>query len=105
MHDFVVYGAYGYTGELIAREAAARGRRPLLAGRDGDRLAPLAGELGLPWRAVGLDDGTALRALLGEAPAVLHCAGPFVHTWRAMAEACLDRRVHYLDITGEADVF
>jgi short subunit dehydrogenase-like uncharacterized protein len=36
---------------------------------------------------------------------VLHCAGPFVHTYRPMVEACLARRVSYLDITGEADVF
>jgi short subunit dehydrogenase-like uncharacterized protein len=41
---------------------------------------------------------------------VLHCAGPFVHTWRAVADACLragarGRPVHYLDITGEIAVF
>ena len=30
---FMIYGAYGYTGELIARQAVARGHRPLLAGR------------------------------------------------------------------------
>jgi short subunit dehydrogenase-like uncharacterized protein len=37
--------------------------------------------------------------------AVLHCAGPFVHTFKAMADACLRNAVHYLDVTGEAAVF
>ncbi|HEV8632301.1 MAG TPA: saccharopine dehydrogenase NADP-binding domain-containing protein [Thermoanaerobaculia bacterium] len=103
--SFLLYGAYGYTGELIAREAAARGLRPLLAGRDPGRLGALGEATGLPWRAFDLADGAALRETLAGAPAVLHCAGPFVHTYRPMVEACLERRVHYLDITGEAAVF
>ena len=37
--------------------------------------------------------------------AVLHCAGPFAHTSRPMADACLRVGTHYLDITGEAAVF
>lgn len=77
----------------------------LLAGRDGERLRPLAEELGLPWRACALDDDGALGRMVGEVRAVLHCAGPFVHTFRPVAAACLERRVHYLDITGEAEVF
>jgi hypothetical protein len=31
--------------------------------------------------------------------------GPFSATSRPMADACLRNRVHYLDITGEIDVF
>jgi short subunit dehydrogenase-like uncharacterized protein len=36
---------------------------------------------------------------------VLHCAGPFSATSAPMIRACLAARVHYLDITGEIDVF
>ena len=36
---------------------------------------------------------------------VLHCAGPFSHTAKAMADACLRTKTHYLDITGEVSVF
>src|SRR5688572_6365525 len=103
--SFLLYGAYGYTGELIAREAAARGLRPLLAGRDPQRLAALGAELGFSSRAFALDDREALAGALAGVPAVLHCAGPYVHTYRPMVEACLERRVSYLDITGEADVY
>ena len=52
MSDFLIYGAYGYTGTLIAREAAAHGQRPVLAGRNAAALAELAGR----W-----DWSTALR--------------------------------------------
>lgn len=101
----LVYGAYGYSGELVARRAVERGLRPVLAGRDRRRLEPLARELGLEWRAFGLDGGvqTARRNLVG-AKVVLHCAGPFVDTFRPVAEACLASGTHYLDITGEAAV-
>jgi short subunit dehydrogenase-like uncharacterized protein len=102
---FLLYGAYGYTGELIAREAVARGLRPLLAGRDAQRVTSLGAELGLSCRAFDLDDRAALEGALSTVPAVLHCAGPFVHTYRPMVDACLARGVSYLDITGEADVF
>lgn len=103
--DFLLYGAYGYTGRLIAEAAAARGLRPLLAGRDAGRLAAVGEATGLPWRAVDLGERAALEATVDEVPVVLHCAGPFAHTWRAMADACLAVGSHYLDVTGEAEVF
>jgi short subunit dehydrogenase-like uncharacterized protein len=105
MSDLLVYGANGYTGELIAREATSRGQRPALAGRRAAPVAALAGELGLAHRAFALDDPAALDAGLDGVRAVLNCAGPFTHTARPLAAACLRRRVHYLDITGEIDVF
>lgn len=102
---YLIYGAYGYTGELIAREAVRRGQQPILAGRDEAKLAPLAQELDLPYRAFSLDDPDAVARQVGVAQAVLHCAGPFQHTARPMAAGCLAAGVHYLDITGEISVF
>ena len=48
------YGAYGYTGDLIAREAVRRGHKPILAGRDAAKTAALAGELDCPSRVFDL---------------------------------------------------
>src|SRR5262245_43200382 len=62
-------------------------------------------EAGLDWRASGLDDARGLDGALAGATVVLHCAGPFASTWRAMSDACLRARAHYLDITGEIAVF
>lgn len=98
--SFLIYGANGYTGELIARAAVQRGLRPILAGRSHDKVLRLASELDLPSRVFPVDDPD-----LDDVEVVLHCAGPFSATGRPMIEACLAAKVHYLDITGEIDVF
>jgi short subunit dehydrogenase-like uncharacterized protein len=103
--NWLLYGANGYTGELIAREAVAQGLRPALAGRNGEAVAKLASELSLPALRLSLDDPTELAAALLRFRLVLHAAGPFSQTSKPMVEACLATRVHYLDITGEIGVF
>jgi short subunit dehydrogenase-like uncharacterized protein len=105
MTNFLLYGANGYTGNLIARLAVKRGLRPLIAGRDPDKIGRLASELGLEHRAFALDDTARLEDALQTVTAVLHCAGPFSHTSKPMADACLKTKTHYLDITGEIVVF
>lgn len=97
----LIYGANGYTGELIAREAVRRGLRPILAGRRRQPIQALARELDLASRVFELDDPGRLDEGLRGVQAVLHCAGPFVRTAPPMVEACLRSRAHYLDITGE----
>jgi short subunit dehydrogenase-like uncharacterized protein len=101
----LVYGAYGYTGALVARAAVERGLPVVLAGRDSERLSALARALGCPWRAFPLSDPDAIRRGIEDAGAVAHCAGPFFRTFRPVVDACLETRVHYLDITGEIPVF
>ncbi len=105
MTQFLIYGSYGYTGSLIADLAVRHGHRPLLAGRDEGRLRAQAETLGLEYLAFALDDTPALEAALNRVELVLHCAGPFVHTWEAMAQACLRTRTHYVDISGEIPGF
>jgi short subunit dehydrogenase-like uncharacterized protein len=105
MSTFLLYGGNGYTGRLIAREAVVRGLRPVLAGRNAEAVGTLARELGLEHRIFSLEDTAATRAGLEGVQAVLHCAGPFAHTAKPMVDACLEARVHYLDITGEISVF
>lgn len=107
--DWMIYGANGYTGRLVARLAVARGERPVLAGRNADEVAALAGELGLEHRVVDLPTGrrgtAALQAALDGIGAVAHCAGPYQVTAAPMVDACLAAGTHYLDITGELPVF
>ncbi len=103
--SFLIYGANGYTGELIAREAAARGMKPMLAGRSRNKVEPLATELGLPHRTFSLEDKKSLDYTLKEVDFVIHCAGPFSLTSDQMVNGCLRTGTHYLDITGEIVVF
>jgi len=100
----MIYGATGYTGELVAREARRQGLVPTLAGR-GARVTALAAELGLPSRVFSVDDEPATRRALDGIAVVANCAGPFAATFAPMAEACLAAHAHYVDITGEIDVF
>lgn len=101
----LVYGATGYTGKLIARTAHGQGLRPVLAGRDAAKVKAVAGPLGLEWRAFDLLDPARVDAGLDDIAVVLCIAGPFSATSRPMADGCIRRRVHYLDVTGEIDVF
>jgi short subunit dehydrogenase-like uncharacterized protein len=103
--EILIYGAYGYSGALIAQAALERGLKPVLAGRDAAKLAQLSSTLGLESRVFALDDLPATEQALQGISTILHCAGPFIHTWKPIAEACLRRGIHYLDITGEVAVF
>jgi saccharopine dehydrogenase (NAD+, L-lysine-forming) len=105
MSQLLIYGANGYTGELAAREAVARGLPPILGGRKREALLALGSELGLTVRVFDLSDLASVRRGLEGVSAVLHCAGPFVITSRPMVEACLAAGCAYLDITGEIRVF
>jgi short subunit dehydrogenase-like uncharacterized protein len=103
--NILIYGATGYTGKLIAQVAHKQGLRPILAGRNADKLRAVADPLGLPCRVFDLADPVRLDAALNDIAVVLCIAGPFSATSRPMASGCIRRGVHYLDITGEIDVF
>ena len=103
--SWLLYGATGYTGRLVVAEAVRRGLSPVLAGRDPEKLARLAGPLGLPYRAVSLDDPARLARALDGVRVVLNAAGPFAKTALPLAAACLEAGAHYLDLAGEIDVF
>ena len=105
MGDWMIYGANGYTGRLIVADAVARGLKPVLAGRDAKSVGELAAQHGLPARAFDLSNRATTASALSGVPLVLNCAGPFSATAAPMLEACLAAGVHYLDITGEIDVF
>jgi short subunit dehydrogenase-like uncharacterized protein len=103
--SWLLYGANGYSGELIAREAVRRGLRPILAGRSRAPVEALARELGLEARVFALDDDEPPTRFLEGTALVLHCAGPFAATAVPVMAACLAAHAHYLDITGEIAVF
>jgi saccharopine dehydrogenase (NAD+, L-lysine-forming) len=138
----LIYGATGYTGRLLAREAARRRLPVVLAARRRERLESLADELGLPCRVLGLETpaerqrrldedakrpipgpdelrklaaapkpvprpspNAALYGALADVGVVLNAAGPFAETSLPLARACVKTNTHYVDISGEYDVF
>ena len=103
--SFLIYGSTGYTGNLIVRQAVQRGLKPILAGRDVDKVGRQAAALGLEWRAFRLSNTAALERALSDTGLVLLLAGPYINTSQPVVEACLRTGAHYLDITGEIDVY
>lgn len=101
---WLLYGASGFSGALIARSAVAMGLRPVLGGRNAASLAPLADDLGLTFRVCAVHDAQALDAALEDVGLVLNAAGPFTATASALVDACLRRGADYLDLTGEVEV-
>ena len=102
--NFMIYGATGYTGKLVAKAAKEAGLKPLLAGRNEAKLKAMAAPLGFEYRAFELENSAALDAALKQVDLVLHIAGPFSRTSKQMVDACLRTGRHYLDITGEIAV-
>ena len=101
----ILYGSYGYTGRLIAEECLAKKLRVILSGRNAEALRRQSEKTGYPFEVADVNDGHALKSLLSKGRVVLHCAGPFQYTAKAMAQACLETKTHYTDITGESAVF
>ncbi len=104
-NTFLLYGANGYTGQLIARYATQYNLQPILAGRKKELIEPLAIKLNLPFKIFSLDDTDALHAALKVVKVVIHAAGPFEFTAKQMINACLHTGTHYADINGDIAVF
>jgi short subunit dehydrogenase-like uncharacterized protein len=104
-NKLLIYGANGYTGRLICEEAARKGLKPILAGRSKEAIVPLAEKYGWECRIFSLENINEIGSHLSGIDLVLHCAGPFRFTAKLMLESCLKSGIHYLDITGEIEVF
>lgn len=103
--NFLLYGANGYTGQLITRYAMEAGLTPILAGRNQEAIQSLAAANDLEYRIFDLDDRDEVDRALEGIKLVLHAAGPFIYTAKPMIKACIKNGVHYLDITGEIAIF
>lgn len=103
--DWMIYGAYGYTGRLTVLAAREQGLQPLICGRAAGPLTRIAAESGCRHKAIDLGESARLRRNLADISVVLNCAGPFAQTAKPLIDACLETGTHYLDITGEIDVF
>ncbi|AEH35330.1 saccharopine dehydrogenase family protein [Halopiger xanaduensis] len=112
MPSVLLYGSYGFVGNLMAREAIDRIEDGdadfdlLLAGRNGDRLREQVDDLERPGYRFALEDPDTVAEALerAEADCVLNCAGPFSNTAGPLVEGCVRTGTDYVDITGEIPV-
>ncbi|SEB16069.1 saccharopine dehydrogenase NADP-binding domain-containing protein [Variovorax sp. YR216] len=110
----LLYGATGYSGRLIAEEAArrwgnmaspTRSAQLVLGARNATELGRLCRKLKLEGLELALDNRTTVVRALSGFQLVINAAGPFALTAERLAKSALDARCHYVDITGETDVY
>jgi len=101
----VLYGSYGYTGELIAQECKLSNLTVLLAGRNEEKLKQQATKYTFPYQVADVSGHKTLVTVLRRASLLIHCAGPFQYTAHQLVKACLEAGTHYTDISGEFEVF
>ena len=99
----VLFGATGFTGALIAERLLALGERPVLAGRDPDRLKALAGRLGTDLETVKADvlRENSVFSAVGIDDVLVSTVGPFAKHGAVAVRAAIDARATYMDSTGE----
>lgn len=98
----VVFGATGYTGRLTVAALVELGVRPLIAGRNAEKLAALSGRHGgLETRVADVSNPASVRALVEPGSVLVSTVGPFARFGQAALDAALDAGAHYLDSTGE----
>jgi Family of unknown function (DUF5938)/Saccharopine dehydrogenase NADP binding domain len=106
--SIVVYGASGYTGQIIMERLAALGLPFVAAGRDRGRIEAAVAKLPASRRpladiAAVHHDKNEMAKLFEGAHVVINVTGPFGQIGRPVLEAALAARCHYLDTTGETD--
>ncbi|HYF25891.1 MAG TPA: saccharopine dehydrogenase NADP-binding domain-containing protein [Baekduia sp.] len=101
MPRIVLFGATGYTGDLVARALAARGAQPVLAARSESRVRALARELGAEHAVADVAQPETVRALVERGDVLVSTVGPFVRFGQAAVQAAVATGAHYLDSTGE----
>jgi short subunit dehydrogenase-like uncharacterized protein len=101
----LLYGANGYTGRLIADQWPSSSHDLILAGRSVDPIKQLGQRLGKEYRVFALEDSSTIEEALIDIDLVLNAAGPFQKTAQPLVKACLSKQTHYVDITGEIEVF
>jgi short subunit dehydrogenase-like uncharacterized protein len=97
-----VFGATGHTGRFVVAELLRRKIASIAIARSTAALAAVTfPEHEVVRRQATVDDGDSLQRALQGAQAVINCAGPFLDTADALADAALRSGIHYLDVCAE----
>lgn len=101
----MIDGATGYTGRIACQHAKSLGLRFVLGGRSPDKLASLAAQIAIPHLMFDINDLRMIGSVLESVKVLLNCAGPFGETAEPLMEACIEKGVHYLDISAELSTY
>ncbi len=108
--DIVVYGATGFTGQLVAEYLALHykgdtGLKWAMAGRSTEKLAAVRDAIGapkdLPLIVADAGDPASLKAMVEQTKSVITTVGPYQLYGNALIAACVETGTDYLDLCGE----
>jgi short subunit dehydrogenase-like uncharacterized protein len=108
--DIIVYGATGFTGQLVAEYLAAQYRNDgqlkwAMAGRSLDKLASVRDAIGAaadtPLLAADAGDPASLQAMVDQTKLVIATVGPYQLYGSDLVAACAASGTDYLDLCGE----
>src|SRR6195256_822189 len=108
--DIVVYGATGFTGQLVAEYLAAHYRddnhlKWAMAGRSLDKLASVRDAIGapadIPLIVADASDPASLKAMVDQTKSVITTVGPYLLYGNELLAACVAAGVDYFDLCGE----
>ncbi|MHB8269022.1 saccharopine dehydrogenase family protein [Bradyrhizobium sp.] len=108
--DIVVYGASGFTGQLVAEYLASRYAKDselkwAMAGRSLEKLAGVRDAIGAPADtpliAADAGDAASLKAMIDQTKSVLTTVGPYQLYGSELVAACAASGTDYLDLCGE----
>jgi short subunit dehydrogenase-like uncharacterized protein len=106
--DIVIYGATGFTGQLVVEYLVAQkghGLNWAMAGRSADKLASVRDEVGAdtatPLIVADAADPDSLRAMVGNARCIISTVGPYQLYGSDLVAACAELGTDYVDLSGE----
>jgi short subunit dehydrogenase-like uncharacterized protein len=107
--DIVVYGATGFTGQLVAEYLAAHYRdgslKWAMAGRSKDKLASVRDAIGAPADTplivADAADPASLKAMVDQTKSVISTVGPYQFYGNELLAACVASGTDYFDLCGE----
>ena len=108
--DIVIYGATGFTGQLVAEYLAAHYKddaqlKWAMAGRSLEKLAKVRDAIGArsdtPLIAADASDPASLRAMVDQTRSVISTVGPYQLYGSELVAACAASGTDYLDLCGE----
>lgn len=98
----IVYGAYGHTGKFIVSRLYEEGFRPILSGRDNEKLSAF-GQQYPDLRTVVADikQANSLDSAFSGGDIIVNCAGPYLDTAEPIIQSALRLGKHYIDLSAE----
>jgi short subunit dehydrogenase-like uncharacterized protein len=108
--DIIVYGATGFTGQLVAEYLAQHysgkgGPKWAMAGRSLEKLASVRDAIGAPADTALIQadasDPASLKAMVDQTRSVLTTVGPYQLYGTELVAACAASGTDYLDLCGE----